>query len=448
MTSGQFASQAYASPPLTVPVSGGRYSYSGGFPTSQSTSNYWVDIVFDTSAPTSSGSADTTAPTISAVTASGSGTGATISWTTDEAATSQVDYGTTTTLGSTATGATGTSHAVTLSGLTANTRYYYRVTSTDAAGNSASSPPTGQPAASWTPAVTPLVQSSVSDFAAGSGGYIADTSGGEVMATPAAGAEFAGSALPSGWSSSVLVSGGTTTVSGGLARLNGTNLWSGAYSSGRSFSSSAQLVAGDSLGWGSTAASSSSVRAAFVMSATGALSAVFSDGQGTNTTTSISGTWTDKAHEYRIDWSSSAATMLIDGVQVATNTFKPSANLRFLAVDPTNDTAQLLVDWARIAPYATNSTYTSAVLDGQASVGWDSVTADVAAAAGSSVTLRVRTGDTATPGTGWTAWTSVPTGGGIAQTSRYLQYQVVTTTSGTRFLSSATKSVTIGFHVL
>jgi hypothetical protein len=83
-------------------------------------------------------SADGTPPTISGVTTSSiSDTGATISWTTNEAADTQVDYGTTgsygssTTLNSTMT----TSHSQGLTGLTANTLYHYRVISKDAAGN-------------------------------------------------------------------------------------------------------------------------------------------------------------------------------------------------------------------------------------------------------------------------------------------------------------------------
>ncbi len=84
--------------------------------------------------------ADTTAPVISAVTSSGmSATGATISWTTNEASDTQVEYGTTTAYGSLTTlnGSMVTSHSQGLSGLTASTTYNYRVRSKDAAGNQA-----------------------------------------------------------------------------------------------------------------------------------------------------------------------------------------------------------------------------------------------------------------------------------------------------------------------
>jgi len=83
------------------------------------------------------GPADTTPPVISAVAASSiSSAGATIGWTTDEPSDSQVEYGLTTTYGSTsaANSSLVTTHSVAL-GLSASTTYHYRVRSRDAAGN-------------------------------------------------------------------------------------------------------------------------------------------------------------------------------------------------------------------------------------------------------------------------------------------------------------------------
>ncbi|MBI2462801.1 MAG: fibronectin type III domain-containing protein [Candidatus Spechtbacteria bacterium] len=85
---------------------------------------------------------DTTAPVISAVDAVNKGeTFASIIWTTDEAASSQVEYGLTTAYGSSTTENTDsvTSHGVRLTGLTSDTTYHYRVISKDASNNSATS---------------------------------------------------------------------------------------------------------------------------------------------------------------------------------------------------------------------------------------------------------------------------------------------------------------------
>jgi len=85
---------------------------------------------------------DVTPPAISGVGATAIVfNGATIVWTTDEGATTRVDYGLTSAYGSSTTVNTTmvTSHSQALTGLTALTLYHFRVTSRDAAGNSVTS---------------------------------------------------------------------------------------------------------------------------------------------------------------------------------------------------------------------------------------------------------------------------------------------------------------------
>jgi hypothetical protein len=84
---------------------------------------------------------DTTAPSLSNIAHSGVTTAsAVITWSTNEAATSVVDYGTTTSYGQVSQSATlTTSHSRTLTGLLEDTMYHYRVRSSDAAGNETTS---------------------------------------------------------------------------------------------------------------------------------------------------------------------------------------------------------------------------------------------------------------------------------------------------------------------
>ena len=107
---------------------------------------------------------DTTPPVISGAAASPvTQSGATISWTTDEASDTQVDYGTTTSYGSSTTLNTSlvTSHSVALSSLTTSTLYHYRVRSRDGAGNLATSVDyTFTTAADTTPPVISAVSAS------------------------------------------------------------------------------------------------------------------------------------------------------------------------------------------------------------------------------------------------------------------------------------------------
>jgi len=87
--------------------------------------------------------ADTTAPTISDITTSDiTASGAKVNWTTNETANGKVYYGTanpidTTVATSVNASSFTTSHSLTLSGLTANTTYYYVVESSDESSNKA-----------------------------------------------------------------------------------------------------------------------------------------------------------------------------------------------------------------------------------------------------------------------------------------------------------------------
>ena len=82
--------------------------------------------------------ASTTPLVLSAIAASSiTVSSAKITWTTDKASDSQVEYGLTTAYGSVTllNSSLVTSHSQPLSGLAPNTRYHYRVKSRDAAGN-------------------------------------------------------------------------------------------------------------------------------------------------------------------------------------------------------------------------------------------------------------------------------------------------------------------------
>ena len=89
------------------------------------------DFTFTTTAP------DKTPPAISGIAVTGvTQSAATIIWTTDELSDTQVEYGTAATYGRSTTASTRvTAHAKTITGLTNNTLYHFRVKSKDAAGN-------------------------------------------------------------------------------------------------------------------------------------------------------------------------------------------------------------------------------------------------------------------------------------------------------------------------
>jgi hypothetical protein len=86
---------------------------------------------------------DTTSPVVSNVRAASiTSSGATVNWDTNEASSTQVEFGRTTAYGSSTAliSSLVTSHTATLSGLSPSTLYHYRVRSSDAAGNVTVSP--------------------------------------------------------------------------------------------------------------------------------------------------------------------------------------------------------------------------------------------------------------------------------------------------------------------
>ena len=83
---------------------------------------------------------DTNPPVISAIATSTTQTTATITWATNETATSTVFYGVTSGYGNASTSSISTTtHSTTLTGLTPNTLYYYQISVSDSAGNMATS---------------------------------------------------------------------------------------------------------------------------------------------------------------------------------------------------------------------------------------------------------------------------------------------------------------------
>ena len=122
--------------------------------------------------------ADTTPPTISAVTAMSGSNAAVIAWTTDEPSISRVDYGTSAqALPLNAVNPSlVTAHTVVLSGLSMGKTYYFRVTSADAASNVAVSPTSENPPSSFVTSI-PAGLVAAFGFNEGGGGTVNDVSG-------------------------------------------------------------------------------------------------------------------------------------------------------------------------------------------------------------------------------------------------------------------------------
>ncbi len=399
---------------------------------------------------------DATGPAISNVAHTAGAQSATITWDTNEPADSRVDYGTSPSAltSSESSAGLGTSHSVELDGLEANTTYYYRVTSADAASNSTTDPAAADPPRSFSTPAAGLTDTTTADFAAGSpgaDGYIAETADGEVTLKPAVGEEFSGLGLPSGWSSATWESqgggpGGSATVSGGSLHTDGAFAGTDAtFGPGRSLEFAATFGAApfQHVGFSDNF---NSVWAIFsTNNVTGQLFARTNTGSAL-VNTPLPGLLIGSEHRYRIEWDAGEVRFYVDGAPVATHSasFGPAMNVA--ASDFNSGGPEVAVDWLRMSPHPASADFDSRVLDAGEQVTWQALSWVAETPAGTGVALSVRTGNTPTPDGSWSAFAPVASSGGpIGGSSRYLQYRAtLTSTDAARTPSLAEVSATYG----
>jgi len=379
---------------------------------------------------------DNVGPAISGLTVVPGGTSVTLTWHTNEPATTKVTYGLSpTALVFTATSAAlDTSHAITVTGLSTGTTYYYRVTSADALNNSTSTP---TPNGTFTtgPAVAlSLVDTTVADFTAGApdgGTAIAKLGDGELLLRPTAAVEYTGTSLPTGWTVDPWVSGGTATVGNGQVVVEGARLGTDALFGPGSL----EFVATFSgqpfqhVGFGTTF--NTPPWAIFTTGSGGALYVRTNSGSS-SAETLLPSSWLGGPHRFRIDWTTAGAAYWIDGQQVATHAVSMSQPMRLLVSDAAVDGGSVGVAWMRLSPYPTSSTFLSRVMDSQASTTWASAAWTASVPTGTTLDLSARFGDTPTPDATWTTFVPLPTPATtLTQTSRFVQYRAIFSGDGT-----------------
>ena len=381
-------------------------------------------------------SVDSIPPVISNIVSTVNGDGTvTITWTTDEAADSRVDFGTasgTLNLNS-ADAALVTSHTITLTGLTPNTTYYFRVTSADASANPASSPVPPAILSFITPSGT-LGDTLPGDFSGGnlSCAYPAQIGNGALILPPTESAEFDGLVLPSPtWEGSPWGGGGSVNVSGGNLTLDfGYARTTALYNAGHSLEFVATF---------SNQTTSQNEHAGLAFDLNAGSWAIFSTGGASGGTLKVRSTgaadidlgtiYLGSPHLYRIEWYPTHIVYFVDGVQVADHIVSIPNNMRPIASDG-SDAATLVIDWMRMSPFVGPCTFTSRTLNAGQLVNWESMSWTSQTPAGSSLVFSYRIGNTPTPDGTWTSFQPVlTTGAALSGNSQYIQYQVALATS-------------------
>ena len=383
-------------------------------------------------------------PAISSVTSSVSGSGsATVAWNTNEPADSRVDYGTDPEALTVGQGSStlATSHSVKLTGLKPTTTYYYRVSSSDAAGNSSSDP--ASPAAPRTFMTSPRTfeDTTVSDFSVGapdSNTQVSQIGDGELILTPTLGEDFSGGPdLPAGWTSCLWTSpetctSGSGSVSGGSLHVDGTAVrTTAAYGPGRSLEFVASF-GGQSFEHAGFAAdlNSSQDWALFSVNGSGGFFAR-TNGNGPSSETQLSSSLLGSPHRYRIEWGASEVRYYVDGTLAATHAADfGTTQMRPTASDFTAGGPEISLDWVHMSSFAESGTFESRVFDAGQTAQWGALSWGADTPAGTSVTVSVRTGDTATPDQSWSAFSPIAASGNdVPGASRYIQYRAQLSTS-------------------
>jgi hypothetical protein len=296
----------------------------------------------------------------------------------------------------------GTTFQVTLDG-----------TVTDSSGNALT-------ATTWSfaTALATVTDTTAADFNAGTVGtglYVSQMGNGEVILAPTLGADFVGTALPSGWSGMPWSAGGAATVGGGLLTVDGSLVTTATqYAPGGSlefvgtFSGDAFQAAG--LGVNLNAAP----WAIFGIKADGQLYARTNNGTTANDTL-VTGipNLLNAPHDFRINWTSTSVTYSIDGTVVATDNIGITANMNPVISDIDVGGGAVTVKWMHLTPYATSGTFLSRVIDAGGPAAWNTLSWDSVTPANTGVAISVRLGNTPTPDASWTPFTAL-TGSGAA----------------------------------
>jgi hypothetical protein len=291
-------------------------------------------------------------------------------------------------------------------------------------------------------------QSTAAAFGGGtaSNTYLSEGLDGEITLAPAFGAEFGGSTLPAGMSVAPWSNGGTATVGDGRLTVDTALIASNGYlTPGRRIEFIATFDPAapyQHIGLGHDL--NNTPWAIFSTGSGGGQLYARTNTGGSSVDTPITGDWLGAAHQFAIIWTTSAITYTIDGVQVANHALGNTGDLRPVMSDGAPGGATLAVEWMRATPYAATGTYTSGVLDAGARADWRTVAWTERVPDGTSLSVSVRSGDTAAPDSSWSAFGTVTNGGNATLTGRYLQYRATLTTTDPA-LTPSLDDITIGF---
>ncbi len=441
---GYFASSGVTSGPLDAlsnTASGGNgvylYGTGGGFPSNSGNgSNYWVDVMFNSTPPTVVGMT----PGSGAVdVVPGSPITAIFS---EPVQVGTVSFGLENSLGQAIAGtlsydATTNSAIFTPNApLAASTQYTATLSGAqDLAGDVMTSPVSW----SFTTAAGGWSQSTLAAFSAGtqSNTMVTATAGGQVSLASIFSDNFQESSLSSAWTTSSWASSGggptSVTLSGGVLSVGGAEVLSTqTIPNGVGVDGSVDFGAAPYQNFGMATGLSTSAGNYWAMFGTGGTAnTLLAQVNVSGTTQVVSlGALPSGFHDYRIQPVSGGIQFSVDGVVLTTiNLTIPSGTPLAVTMSAFSGAPQpaLQVDSVSMTSYASSGTFTSSVFDAGSSVAWGTAAWTANVPAGTTLTVQT---SSSTDGVNWSAWSTVTNGGTITSPSgRYLRYEIVLTTT-------------------
>jgi len=389
-------------------------------------------------------SSDNVPPQILNIVATPSDAGSVVvTWTTNEPATSKVQYGTSTNDLSEIVATTNlvTNHSITLNGLSGGTTYFFKVTSADAKSNSITEPASGAPLTFSTPVAACFEDKTSGNFNAGTVGDKTIVGQTGVSLKPKT-EEFTTLPPVTEWNSFVWQNGGVSTIVDGqiavdAARYN-TEPENAAFGPGTSIEFKATFGASRFQHIGFGAGNN------IDMYNNTLVWAMFSTNQSNNELYArvanggfqdflVPGNLIGSAHLYRIEWNANAIEFFVDNVSVRIVSTTLSTPMRIGLSDFDVSGPDLKMDWIRILPatYPSTGSFLSRIYDAGTSKEWQQASWTEDLPSGTNVQLFQRQGNSADPNdNSWSSFTAISSNGAnVGGISRYIQYRADLSTS-------------------
>ena len=144
-------------------------------------------------------------------------------------------------------------------------------------------------------------------------------------------------------------------------------------------------------------------------------------------------------HTYQISPVAGGYQFYVDGQLLKTVTATMPHGTTLKIVLSSNTPAAVQATVIRLVSYVSSGTFTSSVYNASTVATWQTASWTANLPAGTTMTVEVRSGNTAKPDSTWSSWTTVTNGGQITcPPGTYLQYEVIFTTTNSAVTASLT----------